>query len=229
MSVFFKKRGEESLFKSAFADNDWEKIIRACQSGLVPDSWDIGDSKLMAINGTEYRIDIIGRNHDIYSDGTGTAPLTFQLHDCYGTNYAMHSAETNSGGWKSCVMRTTHLPSILLLMPSEVQSAIRKVDKLTSEGKKSSTIVTTQDSLFLLSEVEVLGATTHSVTGEGTQYAYYAGGGNKIKNQSGVANNWWLRSPTGSANNAYCQIKTTGGAGSYYPNYARCVSFAFCF
>ena len=65
----------------AFAANSWETIIAACQSGNVPDSWAVGDSKPMAINGTNYQIDIIGKNHDVYTDGSGTAPLTFQLHD----------------------------------------------------------------------------------------------------------------------------------------------------
>ena len=56
----------------------------------------------MFINGTEYQIDIIGKGHDDYADGSGKAPLTFQLHDCYGELKNMNSSNTNVGGWTNC-------------------------------------------------------------------------------------------------------------------------------
>ena len=65
-------------------------------------------------------------------------PLTFQLHDCYADRKMMNGGNTNSGGWTSCDMRSTHLPAILALMPTEVQNGIQEVNKLTSEGSQSS-------------------------------------------------------------------------------------------
>ena len=156
-----------SFLKDNFADNDWSAIIAACHSGSVPSTWVVGNSKTMTINGASYQVDIIGKNHDTYAAG-GTAPLTFQLHDCYGETEKMNSSNTNSGGWTSCAMRSTHLPAILALMPTEVQNGIREVNKLTSAGNKSSTINTTADKLFLLSEVEIFGSPSYSVSGEGT-------------------------------------------------------------
>ena len=60
----------------------------------------------MTIGGTDYQVDIIGKNHDDYYDGSGKAPLTFQLHDCCATGYGMNDTETVVGGWKSSKMRT---------------------------------------------------------------------------------------------------------------------------
>ena len=94
MSVFFRRRGKASVLDDIFANNSWEAIIAACQSGNVPASWAVGDSKTMTIGGTDYQIDIIGKNHDTYTAG-GTAPLTFQLHDCYGTEYNMNGYNTS--------------------------------------------------------------------------------------------------------------------------------------
>ena len=91
-----------TLFDSVFANNSWETIIAVCRSGDVPDSWAVGNSKNMTIGGAEYQIDIICKNHDDYADGSGKAPLTFQLHNSYGTAYAMNSTSTNGGGWKEC-------------------------------------------------------------------------------------------------------------------------------
>ena len=228
MGVYFLRRGKASVLDAIFANNSWESIIAACQSGSVPDSWVVGDSKTMTINGTDYQIDIIGKNHDTYTSG-GKAPLTFQLHDCYGTKYAMNSSKTNRGGWTSCAMRSTHLPAILALMPSEVQTGIKEVNKLTSAGSQSSTINTTADKLFLLSEIEIFGSTTYSKAGEGSQYAYYSAGNSKVKNFSGSEYLWRERSPRGSNSTSFCLVVINGSADSSSASYTSGVAFGFCF
>lgn len=217
-----------SFLKDNFADNDWASIIAACHSGSVPSTWVVGNSKAMTINGASYQVDIIGKNHDTYTAG-GKAPLTFQLHDCYGETKNMNSSSTNSGGWTSCAMRSTHLPAILALMPTEVQNGIREVNKLTSAGNKSSTINTTADKLFLLSEVEIFGSTTYSEAGEGTQYDYYKAGNSKVKKQNGSAAYWWERSPRAGNSTRFCLVSSSGDAASSNASNANGVAFGFCF
>ena len=212
-----------------FANNTWEQIIKACQSNSVPDTWVVGDQKAMTINGINYAIDIIGKNHDTYTAG-GTAPLTFQMHKCYGTQYYnMNSSETNSGGWRDTVMRNTHLPAILKLMPSEVQAGIKEVNKLTSAGSNSSTINTSADKLFLLSEVEVFGTNGGSKAGEGTQYEYYKAGNSTVKAfNTNDADDWWLRSPYNSST-YFCYVDWDGNRFSTDADSVLGVAFAFCF
>lgn len=217
-----------SFLKDNFADNDWSAIIAACHSGSVPSTWVVGNSKTMTINGANYQVDIIGKNHDTYASG-GKAPLTFQLHDCYGETKNMNSSNTNSGGWTSCAMRSTHLLAILALMPTEVQNGIREVSKKASVGGASSTIETVSDKLFLLSEVEIFGATSYSAAGEGTQYDYYKAGNSKVKKQNGSAAGWWERSPYASASTAFCLVSSGGSANNYYASFAAGVAFGFCF
>ena len=211
----------------AFAANSWETIIAACQSGNVPDSWAVGDSKPMAINGTNYQIDIIGKNHDVYTDGSGTAPLTFQLHDCYSEAKQMYNINLSGLGWKNTDMRLTYLPAILALMPAEVQNGIRAVNKKTSEGGNSTTIETVSDTLFLLSEVEVFGTNHSSVPGEGIQYDYYKAGNPKIKKREGVDEFWWERSS--ASGGMFCRVRDNGQAGASNASSSLGVSFAFCF
>lgn len=231
----FMRKGETHTapvnYKANFADNTWEQIIDACQKNAVPETWVVGDQKTMTINGTDYLIDIIGKNHDTYSDGSGTAPLTFQMHDLYSTEYAMNSSGSNDGGWYSCVMRNTYLPSILSLMPSEVQSSMKKVNKLTSAGSQSSTIKTSADKLFLLSEIEILGLSSNSASGEGTQYDYYKAGNSSIKKHvSGSSASWWYtRSPYYTDNVNFIIINTSGESYRSYATNKYSVSFAFCF
>ena len=217
-------------YDPVFSKNSWADIIAACQSGQVPDTW-VADGtcyKDMEINGTNYRIDIIGKNHDTYASG-GTAPLTFQMHDCYGTTYQMNSSYTNSGGWTSCAMRSTHLPVILNLMPAEVKAAIKEVQKKTSAGSQSSSIQTTNDKLFLLSEIEIFGSTTYSFAGEGTQYDYYQAGNSKVKNRNGGACSWWERSPYSGKTPSFCLVGSSGVAAVAAASFSRGVAFAFCF
>ena len=182
----------------------------------------------MTINGTDYQIDIIGKNHDTYAAG-GTAPLTFQMHDCYGETKNMNSSKTNSGGWTSCAMRSTHLPAILSQMPTEVQNGIREVNKLTSAGSQSAIINTTADKLFLLSEIEIFGSVSYSKSGEGSQYAYYSAGNSKVKKLNGSAKYWWERSPRGTNSTSFCVVNSNGDTYYYDASYVRGVAFAFCF
>lgn len=230
--VFFVTRGlHKKSYNPVFAENEWSAIIEACHANEVPDTW-VADGtcyKDMLINGTNYRIDIIGKNHDDLSDGTGKAPLTFQLHDCYATDYPMNPIDTNLGGWRDCQMRTQTMPALKALMPAEVQAGIRPVKKLTSAGNKSSSILTTSDELFLLSEIEIFGSTTYSFAGEGKQYDYYKAGNSKVKNWNGSARWWWGRSPYSVYNTSFCGVNGGGYAHWDTASTSRGVAFAFCF
>ena len=214
-----------------FGNNSWADIIKACQEKQVPDTWNVGDSCNMTINGTDYQIDIIGKNHDDYADGSGKAPLTFQMRNSYDTAYAMQSTSTNVGGWKECAMRKTHLPAILALMPAEVQSGIREVSKITLSRDTSGipTMDTTSDKLFLLSEIEVFNSTEYSATGEGSQYAYYGASGSTVKTLNGRETSWWLRSPMSTSDYSFCASSVTGKQTNLRATDERGAAFAFCF
>lgn len=216
-------------YEANFADNTWEQIIAACQKKRIPSTWKVADQKAMTINGTYYLIDIIGFDHDEYTDGSGKAPITFQMHDCYGTKYAMNAGNTTVGGWTSCAMRSTHLPAILSQMPTEAQNSIREVNKLTSAGNQSATINTTADKLFLLSEIEIFGSVSDSMSGEGTQYDYYKTGGSTVKKLNGSASDCWERSPCARNFARFCRVISNGSAGSSNASFARGVAFGFCF
>ena len=213
---------------SNFASNTWELIMEACYSGSVPDTWVTGDNKTMTIGGVNYRFDIVGKNHDTYTAG-GVAPLTFGMHDCYGTTYPMNSSGTNSNGWDKSKMRTETLPAILAKMPENIQNGIRAVNKLTATSGTNSTIKTTSDKLFTFSEMEVYGSAGYSYGGEGKQYDYYKAGNSKIKKVGSTASWWWLRSPGKSYSDFFCTVNTSGSVGYDDGSNLEGVCFGFCF
>lgn len=206
-----------------FADNTWDKIIEVCHAGGAIDTWVVGDSKAMTIDGADYQIDIVGKNHDTYTAG-GIAPLTFGLHDCYGTRYQMNSKANSAGGWNDSKMRTETIPAILAKMPENIQNGIRSVNKLTATSGSDSTIKTASDKLFTFSEMEVYGSATLSHSGEGKQYDYYKAGNSKVKDDA-----WWLRSPIARGAGDFCTVNSDGAVGYANANVLNGVAFAFCF
>ena len=211
---------------STFANNTWEDIIAACQKKQVPESWTVGNQKSITIGGTEYLVDIIGKNHDYYADNSGLAPLTFQLHDCH-KNTAWIKNEAASGNWESSDMRATYIPDIKNQMPAAVKAALRKVNKLTSNG--TVLIDPVEDDLFLLSEVEVYGTAANSFSGEGEQYGFYKAGGSKIKNLNGSPHIWWLRSPYNWGSKDFVAVQADGTQNIFRVNNWYGVAPAFCF
>ena len=213
------------MIDPVFGNNSWAAIIKACQEKQVPDTWNVGNSCNMTINNKTYAIDIIGKNHDDYADGSGKAPLTFQMHTTYATQYKMNGAEYNNCGWKNCLVRTSNaFPKLKQVMPAEVVAALKAVTKKTTAGGASSSIDTTSDTLFLLSEIEVQGTRTHSYAGEGTQYAYYKTAANRKKNRA-----WYLRSPRINSTSCFCRTGWDGDADWSVASEVDGIAAAWCF
>ena len=218
-----------SFLKDNFADNDWASIIEACHSGSVPDMWVVGNSKTITIDGVTYQVDIIGKNHDAYTAG-GIAPLTFGMHDCYGTTkYTMNSSNTNTTSWDGSKIRTETIPAILAKMPVNIQNGIKAVNKLTATSGIDDTIKTTSDKLFIFSEMEVYGSTIKSCSGEGKQYDYYKAGNSKVKKVGSTASWWWLRSPRANYSYNFCGVNDNGSISVVSATTALGVCFGFCF
>ena len=195
-----------NFLNSTFASNTWEQIIAACQSGSVPDTWVAGDSKAMTIDGADYQIDIIGKGHDTYAAG-GTAPLTFQLHDCLNTKYAWQATRDD----------------LITKLPQSIQSAVKPVSKTINNESVS-------PKLFSLTANEVFGLNEVAIYAEGTQYAYYAAGNSKIKKVGSTVYNWQTSSKAKfGGNGSYCAVSTKGNLTTGTPATPIGVAFAFCF
>lgn len=129
-------------------------------------------------------------------------------------NGYMNSSNINYGGWKECTRRKwcneIYYNSIV-----GIKDIVKEVDKKTSDGYDSNTIVTTADKVFLLSEIECTGRDSYSVTGEGNQYQYYK---NAVANRykapkwvEGVQTSiWFQRSSSRQDRYAYSTVNPQG-------------------
>lgn len=197
----------------------------------------VGDQVTLPLNGTNYAFDVIGFNHDELTaptaygvaTATGKAGITFQMHDLFGTYFAMNDSTTNVGGWKSSKMRTSTMVTMKGYLPAAWQTVIKPVNKASGTGGEFSRgTETVSDGCFLLAEVEIFGNTTYSVVGEGVQYAYYKAGNSKIKNRNGSADYWWERSPGFGDNISFCYVNEVGNVANIGANRTNCVAFGFC-
>ena len=189
----------------------------------------------------QYRI--IGINHDDLADGTGKAGLTF-LTTSTTISSRMNATDTNAGGWgKSELRGKMNSGEIWNLMPSDFQSKVKPVRKLTNNVNgtdKNAAVTVTSDKLFLLSYSEIVktpwsGWSAYSWIGkEGTQYEAFKG---KVTNNYSsndclsIGGYWWERSVSPD-DSARFLIVSSSGDPSYYNHYATysiCVCPAFSF
>ena len=209
----------------------WDNIAAVSKFGQAPNYWKVGDRKNITVNGVTYAVQIIGFDHDTLTtaDGSRTkAGITFQLVDCLKTTYSMNGSDTNVNGWRGSTMRTSTMATLLNQLSSDLKSVLKFVNKVTSKGNKQSALETTSDKLFLLSEIEVFGATQYSYAGEGKQYEYYTAGNSTIKKVNGSADSWWERSPYSGDTSTFCFVNYNGSADFNVASYSRGVSFGFC-
>lgn len=164
-------------------------------------------------------------NQGNYGGTHTTAGLTFGAVDCV-EDYPMNSADTNSGGWGECLMRTSTMPTLQNGMPDTIAEV-----KVLYLNYNQSTILYSDDYLFLPAEKEVFGTRTYSPLKEGkalTQFAYYKNGGSKIKSLSGSAVFWWLRSVVYNYSYGFCYVDSAGNAGSDYASLSYGAAPCFC-
>ena len=211
-------------------DMTWADIRAISDAGLASSYFNVGDRKAVTLNGTvgslslngTYYCYIIGIDHNSAIEGTNRIHFQFGytaasggVHIAFidsgyatrktsGSWFNMNNTDSNSGGWKSSLMRTVICPAFKSAMPSDLQAVLKTVTKYsdnTGGGSDNASYMTaTTDDIFLLSEWEVFGARTYANSAEQNyqaQYAYYSAGNPKEMyrhSATGSIAYWWLRS-----------------------------------
>ena len=231
--------GEQKAAATDIAKNGTSSVVYAKAKAAM----DAGTKfSIKLTNGQTLEYKIIGINHDDLSDGSGKAGLTF-LTTSTTINARMNATATNTGGWeKSELRQKMNSGEIWNLMPSDLQSKVKAVTKLTNNVNgtdKNAAVTATSDKLFLLSYSEIV-ATPYSgwsnylwIGNEGTQYEAFKG--KVTNNYSGneslkIGSFWWERSvyPNGSSTFLYVNAHGDSSDNNYATN-SICVCPAFSF
>lgn len=194
-------------------------------------------------NGREMTYRIIGINHDDLADGSGKAGLTF-LTTSTNIQSRMNAENTNVGGWEKSELRAKmNSGEIWNLLPSDFQSRIKPVTKLTNNtgdgrANKDANVTATSDKLFLLSYSEIVPTSYWAsdypwTSSEGTQYEAFKG---KVTNNYSsnaclqIGDMWWERSVGPGYSTHFLRVNLNGD--SSFDDYAtslHCVCPAWCF
>ena len=249
---------------TALNDISWEDIKRISDAGKASSYFAVGDRKAVTLSGTvgslslsgTYYCYIIGIDHNSGKEGTnrihfqfGKTALSGGTDICFidsgygnsktsGAWFNMNNSNTNSGGWKSSLMKTVICPAFKSAMPSDLQAVLKATTKYsdnTGGGSDTASYVTaTSEEVFLLAEYEVFGARTYANSAEKNyqaQYAYYSASNSKVKyrhSSTGSTAHWWLRSVRADASYAFCIVYPSGSANNYHANYSYGFAPAFC-
>ena len=240
----------------SWQDGSWEDIkamIEAHYNGDIDitDYWKCEDTKRIKLNNGEF-IDLvlIGNNHDdlvTEINGKSRTAFTVQTKNCLETKMSMFDSYNNPkfSLWRNSDIRKYLNTEFKLLLPDELQSLIKTIRKVTycygytgtSSYYRGST--TTEEAVFLLSEMEVYGtqeldASDWGSGSDGTQYEYYETASNRIK-YLGIDGTtaqawWWLRSSRVNSNgySFFRSVNGSGNIGTSFANSAYGVVAAFC-
>lgn len=213
----------------------------------IGDYWAVGDKRIIHHNAmdatgvseshkaNDYAYVIIGIEHDDLAtaiNGKTKAAITIQTERMlyldttteYNSSYDashecgyMNSSDTNSGGWEGCERRTWCNNVYKECLPTYIRDMMKQVKKLTSVGRYSDIIKTSNDYAFLPSEIEIFGSASNSYAGEGKQYQYFKNAAANICKKPYYSSNyasgfWWERSPHIGSSSDFGFVNAGGGA-----------------
>ena len=228
---------------TTIAENSWAQIAQIAESGRAPQYWSVGDEITFNLNGTlsgvanqPVTMQIYGFNHDDLPNGK-KAGITFGMKglltasdlNANGTR-RMEATPTNANSFIGSEMGIWLNGGLYNMFPSEVKTAIKDVNKKTSDKVTSTSISTDVMKLFLFSEIELFGFARESVDGEGEQYPIFTDHASRIKltnNSVGSISTWWERSP-GSYGNSFCTVDIDGTPTAYNASATNRICLGFC-
>ena len=202
------------------SDDEIGAMIDAYYAGYftleqIQSVWSIGDKRAVTIDGVSVELEIIDFNHDnlTLEDNDKAKALVTVDYAAYPVNDYVNSTDINIGGWADSDLRAWCNSNCYNGLPAYLKSRAKAVDKLTSSGNYLTTLTTTSDKVWLLSEVEIFGEANYSVEGEGSQYEYYTVASNRYKSSLATGNitgAWWNRSPSARTSDSFCGVDING-------------------
>ena len=213
--------------------------------------WSVGDTRdiyIDAISSNTYASEshhadtysfvILDFEHDDLAEeinGHTKALITIQMTEAFhsaGCTYLNSDSEIgairNSYSWANCYRRTWCNTTFKAALPTYIQNLNKQVVKSTY-NYSSSSVGTTNDYAFFLSEAEIFGSTIFSVSGEGNKYSYFATTSRLYRppqwqNSTGQVNSscYWTRSPySQSSTYTYYYVFVNWGQAPYYYYYTN--------
>lgn len=158
-------------------------------------------------------------NRYVVNQSTGrTTGVSFICEDLLIYKYHMDSDNSNAGGWNGSDMRTFCNSRVYNAFPAVWKSIIKQPYIPASIGNNSTTIVESQDYIYLPSCIELNVASSDPYGSEGSVISSMSSDANRIKKQNGVAAKYWTRSANKGNGDRYFNYIGENGVMNY-PNF----------
>ena len=181
----------------SFSTDSWATIQKAVQNNNTS-AYNVGDTKKVTINGTDYTVRIANKSTAQNCSNTEYSQtacgFVVEFVDII-TTMKMRDTNTNVGGYPATLVYDYLKNTLYGQLPSDLQAAIKPTRVISGHGSNDSTNFTSTDNLYLLSGVEVFGSDGYdTAAGTTTQLEYYNNSSNsKIKQYNSSDSWWWLR------------------------------------
>lgn len=221
----------------------WDQINQVSVAGTAASYFSLGDAKSVTLStGTVINLYILGFAHDDRVTG-GKAGITFGAEALPDTKYSMNPTLTNNYGWDGSHLRgrlngiytinagsvfTSGNTSFYSQLPEDLRTILKQVKKYTSGGSNSPAIKTSNDYLFILSEVEIFGTYAQSnVNGEGSKYPIFTSDYSRVKRYPDSTAGFWItRSFPSGRQSDFIGVDTNGYINT---GFGATTNFGICF
>lgn len=209
-------------------DLSWDEIDRIGKSGTARERFALGATKKDYMkNGFVAVWQIIGFDHDDLEDGSGKAPISWDMVGLYKDEAAMRK-DGNSVWWNDSEIRSFLNGDFKNNVSDELAAVVKPVWKYSAN--RNGVMEKTADEFWIKSEQELYGRKFWSYGGEGHWYEFYAQENVHYNKKKPNGNDdWqWLRSVSADHSTYFCFVYTSGSANYGYACYSRGFAPAFC-
>lgn len=214
----------------------WAQIKAVAEAGTASTYFSLGDTKNVLFGSETITMQIVGFMMDTVTSGGAKAGITFASKELMSTMKQMNTTGTTVGSWNSSALKTYLTGTVYPTLPADLKTAIKAVNKLTTNGNGATTTSTTSESLTLLSASEVYGLSPANGINisEGAQYPYFSTDATrtkKLSNGIGSAMWWWTRSPATNASVAayrFIDMEANGTPNAQLANSTGGLCVSFC-
>ena len=188
----------------------WSRIDEIGRAGKARTFFALGATKKDYMkNGFVAEYQIMDFDHDDLADGSGKAPISWDMIALYKDEIYM-KRNSESSCWDECDGRTFLNGEFYDNMSDELRAIVKPVWKLTAN--KNGEIVKSKDYVWLKSEKELFGRAIYSNDGEGHWYALFMQENFPWFKLNGEnEKDWqWLRSVRAGLTNFFCIVYSGG-------------------
>lgn len=167
----------------------------------------------------------------VYRYENPRATLTFLAGNLLSENIKINGNEnSNAGGWNASYLRSYLNGDFISVLPSDLQTSISMVKKMSDSGAGNTVIVSTNDKAWIPSFDEVIGGSRSNVlNGQGEIYPVFTNNESRIRRYSnGDGATYILRTANMVALAQWMTVSHTGACWFGNANGTYAILFGFC-